>query len=252
VPAQDDGPVPFRVRLVSAAGKESVLRIAGWLTPYEAESLAMDARRLGVGTRLEITVPPGTPEPHLRAALRQLGRLGTRGIDLVIRRDEGGAPMSGCSTAGPVQLAFPFGAPDHVRARLLVADDDADMRRLVATLLRQDGYDVVEARDGIESLDRLEPALLTNAARFDAIVSDVQMPGLSGIELLASLRSTPVSIPVVLMTAFGDDDVHRAAETLGAAAILDKPLQPSALRAALAAAIPRHRSADTPVDPSRR
>ena len=82
-------------------------------------------------------------------------------------------------------------------ARVLFADDDADMRALAIQLLSRRGYDVVTAGDGSEAIDmllRLDP---------DLVVTDLNMPRQSGHEVCAAVRRIPtlVSIPLVLLTA---------------------------------------------------
>ncbi len=115
-------------------------------------------------------------------------------------------------------------------ARILVAEDDAEMRRLVAWKLRRAGFDVVEARTGADVLSCLEPVLLDSAAcPFDVIVSDIRMPLVEGLEVLAGLRESGVTTPMILMTAFGDDSVHARARALGATAVFDKPFDCDAL-----------------------
>jgi len=128
---------------------------------------------------------------------------------------------------------------DLHRGRILVADDDADLRRLVTWTLRKEGYEVVEAADGMEFIDCLEATAWNPACRpFDAIVSDVKMPGLSGLDLLALFRCTVLTTPIILMTAFADAETRSEAEALGATALLDKPLDLATLRAAVARALP--------------
>jgi CheY-like chemotaxis protein len=121
---------------------------------------------------------------------------------------------------------------------VLVAEDDPDMRRMLATLLRMAGHRVVEAADGADLLARLDPCDDgTPPERIDVIVSDVDMPQLSGLDLLAALRCSRWTTPVVLVTAFGDTETRAEARELGAAAFLDKPLDPEALRRAVSAAM---------------
>jgi DNA-binding NtrC family response regulator len=115
---------------------------------------------------------------------------------------------------------------------VLLAEDDGELRKLIATTLRGDGYEVVETANGMELLDALE---LTIERRLPyAIVSDVRMPLLSGMDLLAVVRASSTHVPVILITAFGDVDTHEEAHDLGAVAILDKPFDMSALTALLA------------------
>jgi len=116
-------------------------------------------------------------------------------------------------------------------ARVLLAEDDTELRTLLATCLRQDGYCVVEAKDGDELLQEIGDGLLAAySVRPDLIVSDIRMPGRSGIDVLAGLRDAAWETPVVLVTAFGDEETHARAKALGATAILDKPFDVDDLR----------------------
>jgi len=118
--------------------------------------------------------------------------------------------------------------------RVIVAEDDPEMRRLVVEALRKDGHQVTEAADGgrllvqiAEAFDR-DPTL----SAVDVIVSDVRMPVCNGIELLERLADARWRVPVILMTAFGDEDTRKRAERIGAV-LFDKPLSLDALRAAV-------------------
>jgi DNA-binding response OmpR family regulator len=117
------------------------------------------------------------------------------------------------------------------RSRVLVADDDAEMRRLVAETLRRDDYEVVEESDGGRLLVRIAAiyAFEHTVDPFDLIVSDIRMPVCSGLDILKGLRDAHWTTPVILMTAFGDDETRRRAESLGAL-LFDKPFQMNALR----------------------
>ncbi|WP_437753824.1 response regulator [Sorangium sp. So ce1389] len=115
--------------------------------------------------------------------------------------------------------------------RVLLAEDDRELRRLLATALRRDGYEVLEARDGNHLLELMGESLVSSGGTPpDLVVSDVRMPGRSGMELLAGLRREDWSTPVVLITAFGDPETHAEAYRLGADAVLDKPLDVDDLR----------------------
>jgi DNA-binding response OmpR family regulator len=111
------------------------------------------------------------------------------------------------------------------KRRILLAEDDAALRDLMAAALARDGHEVVEASDGSEVLDLLAEETL------DLIVSDVHMPGWSGLDVLAGLSRDPASPPVVLVTAFGDSQLHADALRLGARATMDKPFDMDQLRA---------------------
>jgi len=119
-------------------------------------------------------------------------------------------------------------------SRVLVAEDDPEMRRLVVESLRKDGHEVLEAADGGRMLVRLaevfdrDPSLLY----VDVIVCDMRMPVCNGLDLLERLAEARWRIPCILMTAFGDDETRERAARIGAT-LLDKPLALDLLRAAV-------------------
>ena len=116
------------------------------------------------------------------------------------------------------------GARADGRPRVLIAEDDDEMRRLLVKVLRANGYAVMECRDGADLLGRLEAFVGRRAdLDFDAIISDIFMPGPTGLEILEALHDRTGFPPVILITAFGDKGTHMRAERAGAAALLDKP-----------------------------
>jgi CheY-like chemotaxis protein len=125
------------------------------------------------------------------------------------------------------------------RKRILLAEDDADLRLLLAAALAMDGHHITQAADGTEVLEQLAATLgePEPVAGFDLIISDIRMPGWSGLDVLAGLRQYPVVPPVVLITAFGGDRLHATARRLGAVATLDKPFDLYQLRAIVDAAL---------------
>jgi DNA-binding NtrC family response regulator len=110
--------------------------------------------------------------------------------------------------------------------RVLLAEDDDAMRDVISEALRDEGYHVIEVTNGPELRDWLHQSLFQEGFEPppDLVISDVRMPGGSGLDVLSWLRDHDWALPVILITAFGDMDLHVEAERLGAATTLDKPL----------------------------
>ena len=139
-------------------------------------------------------------------------------------------------------------APVHEPPRILDAEDDGEMRRLVTDALRKDGYDVVSVSDGGRLLDTLTQESKVDKPRgdvFDLLVSDVRMPLCGGMQILEQLRSAHWTIPVILMTAFGDAASREKARALGAL-LFDKPFGMEDLRSAVAYLLQRERDGRGP------
>jgi len=121
-------------------------------------------------------------------------------------------------------------------ATILLADDDAQMRRLVRTVLEREGFRVLEAVDGLDTLEAID------ANAIDLILLDHDMPRLTGIGVLEELRArvTTASLPVIMLTARTDDTETQALE-LGAQDYLTKPVQPRSLVARVRAVLKRSR-----------
>jgi DNA-binding response OmpR family regulator len=126
------------------------------------------------------------------------------------------------------------------RRRYLVAEDDPDVRAFLAEVLRQDGGEVTEAEDGAELLAWAELSV-GECRLFDAIISDIQMPGLTALDVMRRVR-TMTRTPVILVTAFADREIRAEAYDLGAEIVVSKPLHPRDLRA-FARAVTRRPSA---------
>ncbi len=115
---------------------------------------------------------------------------------------------------------------------ILVVDDDGEIRRLVAKFLRENGFHVIAARDGLEMQDYL------GSARVDLIVLDVMLPGTNGLDLCRELRRTS-SLPVIMLTAKGDDTDRIVGLEIGADDYLAKPFNPRELLARINAVLRR-------------
>jgi len=125
----------------------------------------------------------------------------------------------------------PTNAPSP--ARLLLAEDDFELRELLACVLRADGHEVVEACDGNQLWALLSRESEVESERFSLVVSDVRMPGLTAFDVLARLQRALLDTPVILITAFGDHTTHLRALRLGASRVLDKPFDFDDLRDAV-------------------
>ncbi len=117
--------------------------------------------------------------------------------------------------------------------RVLVADDDDEMRAFVTATLQANGCSTVEAHDGRELLELLKSTLDSPDLRPDVIVTDVKMPGISGLGALAALQHSKWNLPVVLITVLTDDSLDVVAKRLGAVGILHKPFDPDDLLTAV-------------------
>jgi CheY-like chemotaxis protein len=114
--------------------------------------------------------------------------------------------------------------------RILVAEDDADLRRLLAGALRRDGHDVLEARDAAELLEALASTLIEPVASpFDIVICEQTLPGIPGLIVLAGLRSRQRATPFILVT--DQAPVRERAQRLGAAVV--EHLDVQAIRAAV-------------------
>jgi CheY-like chemotaxis protein len=122
------------------------------------------------------------------------------------------------SGANPLQRTF-------VPARILLAEDDRELRALIASALRDDGFEVVAVEDGNTLVDHLADGMAADGSLdgYDLIISDIRMPGFTALEIMTGLRRLLASTPIVLITAFGDPKTHERARRLGAAAVFDKP-----------------------------
>jgi DNA-binding response OmpR family regulator len=117
--------------------------------------------------------------------------------------------------------------------RILVVDDEADIRDLIALKLGSAGYDVQVALDGNSGL---REALTGD---FDGIVLDVMMPGMSGIDVLTALRQAEITTPVLLLTAKAQEHDIEAGFAVGADDYVTKPFSPRALLARVNAMLMR-------------
>jgi DNA-binding response OmpR family regulator len=134
-------------------------------------------------------------------------------------------------------IALSRARPLHTPPRVIVAEDDDEMRLIVVDALRKDGYDVCEAPDGTHLIAHITAECLHREAAVDLIISDIRMPGCSGLRILECLRQARWTAPMILMTAFGDDETRAEAAQLGAI-LFDKPFAIDDLRTAVLNLLP--------------
>jgi len=110
---------------------------------------------------------------------------------------------------------------------VLVVDDSSSMRNLVSMTLTDDGFEVIEACDGRDALQKL------SGQKIHLVISDVNMPNMDGITFVTEMKKLPAYkfVPVVMLTTEGSDEKKRAGQAAGAKAWVVKPFQPAQLLA---------------------
>jgi type II secretory ATPase GspE/PulE/Tfp pilus assembly ATPase PilB-like protein/CheY-like chemotaxis protein len=159
-----------------------------------------------------------------------------------------GLPHEAAPPAAPVSTHFDLleesapparrsGGHGQPASKVLLVDDEDSLRKVMRDLLERDGYVVTEARDGVQALDQVD------RVGPDIIVLDLNLPGLDGYGVLSHLRSRPATanIPVIVLTAKGDEDNEVRVFELGADDFLTKPFRARALSARLEAVLGRRR-----------
>jgi two-component system response regulator AtoC len=119
--------------------------------------------------------------------------------------------------------------------RILIIDDEENMRHMLQTMLRRYGYDIFTAKDGVEGL-----AMIADQS-FDFILCDVQMPQMNGMEFLKSGRDSLLSTTVIMMSAYGSIDMAIDAMKLGAYDFISKPFKNEEIRLTIKKAEERER-----------
>ena len=115
--------------------------------------------------------------------------------------------------------------------RILIAEDNGALRRLLALVLMRNGHEVVQTGDAGELLEALAAALLEEGGTpYDLIICEHTLPGIVGLAVLAGLRARDRATPFILIT--GDQDVQKTARRLGAV-VLDHPFSVDAIRGAI-------------------
>jgi len=130
-------------------------------------------------------------------------------------------------------------------ARLLVVDDEPDVRDMIASLLAEEGYAVATASDGESALRAIA------AAPFDLATMDLRMPGMSGRELLVAARAIDPGLAAIVISGYATPEEADDCRARGAACVVQKPFDVSTLLDEVARALAARRGADTAAPDSR-
>lgn len=111
------------------------------------------------------------------------------------------------------------------KKRMLVIEDDEEMRSMLKDFLEEEGLEIESARDALEAFHKL------GVQSFDLILTDLRMPGSSGLDIIPRIKRLRPETSIVVITASGSEDIHRKAIERGATLYLEKPLRFPELRA---------------------
>jgi DNA-binding response OmpR family regulator len=120
--------------------------------------------------------------------------------------------------------------------RILVIDDEENIRRVTRLTLEAEGYEVGEAKDGEQGLE-----VFGDGSGWDAVVLDQRMPGIDGLEILRHINERNARARVIMATAYASIELAVDAMKLGATDFVRKPMTPEILRNAVAAALSKQR-----------
>jgi len=172
-------------------------------------------KSLGQGTGLGLAMVFGLAQQSSgRLRIASTVGEGTR-VELLLPRTDETAEIA---DAPALRTVAPVGS-----ARILVVDDDADVRHVTASFLSSFGYRETEAGDAREALDLLA------SQDFDLVVADLAMPGMTGVELVNAIRRHGLTVPVLILTGHAE-----AVEIPAGVPVLAKPFESSELAATVA------------------
>ena len=113
---------------------------------------------------------------------------------------------------------------DDGKKRILIVEDDEEMSALLRDMIEEEGYKTASVNNGAEAFRKLAKE------SFDLIITDVRMPGLTGLDILPGIKKLQPDAPIIVITAFGSEEVQRKAFERGASAYLEKPIHFHKLR----------------------
>ncbi len=135
------------------------------------------------------------------------------------------------------------------KPRILVVDDEPNLRKVLGALLQQSGHEVVTEADGVAGLARVKTS---PRGAFDVVISDLRMPNMDGMQLLKALIEEDPGLPVVILTAHGSVDTAVEAVKSGAFDFLEKPFDRAQIDKVLAKAVATRRLSGPRTEPTYR
>jgi two-component system chemotaxis response regulator CheY len=124
------------------------------------------------------------------------------------------------------------------QGRILVVDDEAQVRKPISLMLGKDGYEVVEAADGEEAIEALRSG--DNPLMVDTVLCDIRMPRINGKEAIAYFRAEFPSVPIVVMTGYPDVELAVSLMRQGVRDYLIKPVTKDELLSAIRKSVAQH------------
>jgi len=128
-----------------------------------------------------------------------------------------------------------FMGDQATNGRVLVVDDEADVRKVVRMTLQKAGYDVLEAENGEKAIETINAG--ENRLLLDILVCDIRMPKINGVEAIAYFRANYPRVPVIVLTGFPDADMATSMLRQGVVDYLVKPVEGEKLRESVARAM---------------
>lgn len=120
--------------------------------------------------------------------------------------------------------------------KILVVEDDEEMRALLEDFFREEGFETDSVSSGSEAFRKLVHE------SFTLVLTDIRMPGLTGLDILPGIRKLQPEVPIIVITAFGSEDIREKAFLRGATAYLEKPIQFFTLREIIHQTLSSHKS----------
>jgi two-component system chemotaxis response regulator CheY len=128
-----------------------------------------------------------------------------------------------------------FMGDQATNGRVLVVDDEADVRKVVRMTLQKAGYDVLEAENGEKAIETINAG--ENRLLLDIVICDIRMPKINGVEAIAYFRANYPRVPIIVLTGFPDADMATSMLRQGVVDYLVKPVEGEKLRESVARAM---------------